>query len=186
VSYENATDLEAQSGAAARPTSPFGWLVDGMNGVGSLLIFAVMLLICADVLARDLFNSPIHGVSELVALSIIAIVFLQLASTLRHGRMSRAELFIDEFKVRRPFAGHLLQAIFDLCGVAACGIIVYATWPILQRAWTGAEFIGVQGVFTAPTWPVKAIVLVGAAITVLQYLVHFRASLAAAFAAPPR
>jgi TRAP-type mannitol/chloroaromatic compound transport system permease small subunit len=169
MSYETHTDLES----TARPApaaSPFGRLVDGMNGVGSALIFAIMFLICADVLARDLFNQPIDGVAELVAMSIIAIVFLQLASTLRHGRMSRADLFIDPFKARHPAPGFALQALFDLAGVATCVIIAWASWPVFVRAWTDSEFIGVQGVFTAPTWPVKALVVAGSAIAAIQYL----------------
>jgi TRAP-type mannitol/chloroaromatic compound transport system permease small subunit len=175
VSYETATDLD--SGGLPRPSSAFGWLVDGLNGLGSVLIGAVMLLICADVLARDLFDQPIHGVSELVAMSIIAVVFLQLASTLRHGRMSRAELFIDDFKLKHLFAGHLLQSLFDLAGAAVLAIIVYATWPVLAASWSGNEFIGVQGVFTAPVWPVKLLVVIGATLTCLQYLVLARTSL---------
>lgn len=154
----------------ARPHSAFGWVVDGLNGAGSLLIGAVMLLICADVLSRNLANQPIHGVSELVGLSIIAIVFLQLGSTLRHDRMSRAELFIDGFRLRHPRSGALLQLLFDLAGVAVCAILFYATLPKFDQAWTNSEFIGVQGVFTAPTWPVRLIVLVGLAVTALQYL----------------
>lgn len=167
--------------ASARPTTPFGWLVDGMNGVGSILIFAVMILIVADVLARDLLNRPIAGVSELVGLAIVAIVFLQLASTLRHGRMSRAELFIDDFRLRHPFAGNLIQAGFELAGVAVCAIIGYATWPIFERTWAGNEFIGITGVFTAPIWPVKLVIVIGAGLTLLQYLLNVRRSLKAAF-----
>lgn len=152
------------------PGSWFGWLVDGLNGIGSLLIGAVMLLICADVLARNLINRPIHGVSEMVGLSIIAIVFLQLGSTLRHDRMSRAELFIDGFRLRHARAGACLQLLFDLAGVLVCAILFYATWPKFDQAWSNSEFIGVQGVFTAPTWPVRLIVLVGLAVTAIQYL----------------
>jgi TRAP-type C4-dicarboxylate transport system permease small subunit len=168
----SAESSAAPAGARERsaPDSLFGRLVDGLNGLGSLLIVAIMVLICADVLMRDLANAPIHGVSEMVGLSIIAIVFLQLGSTLRHGRMSRAELFIDVFRARRPRTGALLQLVFDLCGVAVCAVLFYATWPKLEQAWSNAEFIGVQGVFTAPTWPVRLIVLVGVAVTGLQYL----------------
>ena len=150
----------------------FGTAIDGLNGAGSVLIGAIMLLICADVVARNAFNRPIHGVAELVALSIVAIVFLQLASTLRHGRMSRAELFIDDFRQRHPFAGGLLQASFDLAGVLVCAVLVWATWPKFAAAWTGAEFVGVQGQFTAPTWPVRLVVLIGGSLTAIQYGVH--------------
>lgn len=167
--------------AHGRPTTPFGWVVDGMNGAGSILIFAVMALIVADVIARDFFNDPINGVAEMVALSIVAIVFLQLASTLRHGRMSRAELFIDDFKLKHPRAGNLIQAVFDLGGAAVCAILLLATWPILERSWTANEFIGIQGVFTAPIWPVKLVIILGAGLTLIQYLLLLHRSLQAAF-----
>jgi TRAP-type C4-dicarboxylate transport system permease small subunit len=184
MSYERDTDL----GSGARsgpPASPFGRLVDGLNGAGSALIFAVMLLVVADVLARNLFSRPIDGVAELVAMSIVAIVFLQLGSTLRHGRMSRADLFIDGFRQRRPRAGAALQAAFDACGVAVCGIVGWASWPLLVKAWNGGEYVGIEGVFTAPTWPVKAIVVAGCAITAIQYLLHALASARAAAAPGP-
>lgn len=173
MSKRNPAALEAHAPNArpSTPASPLGWIADGMNAVGSLLIMAVMVLICADVVARDVFGAPVNGVSEIVAMSIVAIVFLQLASTLRAGRMSRAELFIDVFALKHPRAGALLQGLFDLVGAFVFAVIVRASWPILHQAWTDNEFFGVQGVFTAPTWPVKLVVVVGAALTGIQYLV---------------
>ena len=169
VSYEANTDLEAAPAASA-PNSLFGWLVDGLNAAGSVVIAAVMLLMCADVLLRDLFNRPIDGVAELVATSIIVIVFLQLPATLRHGRMSRADLFMDPFIQRRPVAGQRLRAVFSLAGVFACGLIAYATWPMLARAWSDSEFWGIEGVFTFPTWPMRAVVWLGATLAAVQYV----------------
>ena len=133
MSYEANTDLEGAPPPTA-PSSPFGQLVDGLNGLGSLVIGLVMLLMCADVFMRNAFNQPIDGVAELVAASIIVIVFLQLPGTLRHGRMSRADLFLDPFMLRRPRAGLRLRALFSLAGIFACGVIAYATWPIAMRA----------------------------------------------------
>ena len=40
----------------------------------------------ADVIGRNVFNHPIPGVVEFLGLSIVAIVFLQMANTLREGR----------------------------------------------------------------------------------------------------
>lgn len=157
--------------APALPPNLFARVVDGMNGAGSLLIFAVMLLVGADVLSRNLFNAPIAGVAEMVAASIVAIMFLQLASALRHGRMPRADLFIDPLKARHPAAGHLLEALFMLAGAFACSIIVWATVPDFLRAWEDGEYFGIEGVFTFPTWPIGLIVLAGGALTTAQYLV---------------
>lgn len=170
MSYEANTDLEAVAATPAQPPRLFGRLVDGLNGVGSAVIGAVMLLMCADVLMRNLLNQPIDGVAELVATSITVIVFLQLPATLRHGRMSRADLFIDPFVARNPRAGRRLRALFSIGGVVACAVIAYATWPVLQLSWEEREFWGIEGVFTFPSWPMRAIVLLGAALTAVQYL----------------
>lgn len=159
---------------ASRPSGPetlFGRAVDGFNAVGGLLIFLVMLLVVADVAARNLRGTPIDGVSELVGASVIMIVFTQLASTLRHGRMSRADLFIGPFTQRRPAAGHTLHALFGMVGIFVCGVLVYAGWPKLVYAWTTDEFMGVEGIFTAPMWPMRLCIVLGAGLTLLQYLV---------------
>ena len=169
MSYETNTDLESAPSPSA-PDSAFGRLIDGLNAAGSVLIGAIMLLMCADVLLRDLANRPIDGVAELVATSIVIIVFLQLPATLRHGRMSRADLFIDPLIVRRPRAGKRLRALFSLAGVFACGVIAYATWKPLAQAWGGSEYLGVEGVFTFPIWPMRAVVLLGGALAAVQYL----------------
>lgn len=171
MSYEAQTDLDATSPFRdGVPSSPLGKVIDGLNAVGSLLIGAVMVLMCADVLLRNLLNHPIDGVAELVATSIIIIVFLQLPATLRHGRMSRADLFVNPFLQRRPAAGRVLRALFSLAGVFACGVIAWATWPLLARAYGENEFIGIEGVFTFPIWPMRFVVLLGAALATLQYL----------------
>ncbi len=129
-----------------------------------------MLLMCADVALRNALNKPIDGVAELVATSIIVIVFLQLPATLRHGRMARADLFIDPFIQRRPKPGRALRALFSLVGTAACGVLAWASWPMLSRAWEDQEFFGIEGVFTFPVWPMRAVVVLGASLAAVQYL----------------
>ena len=169
MSYEANTDLEAGPPPSGAPTSAFGRLIDSLNAFGSVVIGLVMVLMVVDVLMRNLLNHPIDGVAELVATSIVVIVFLQLPATLRHGRMSRADLFLDPFLLSRPRAGLRLRALFSLFGIFACGIIAYATWPIAMRAWTNDEFLGIEGVFTFPTWPMALVVTLGGVLAAVQY-----------------
>ncbi len=183
MSYEANTDLESAPSASA-PDSAFGRLVDSLNAAGSVVIAAVMLLMCADVLLRNLLNHPLDGVAELVATSIIVIVFLQLPSTLRHGRMSRADLFIDPFVQTRPRAGKRLRALFSLAGVFACAVIAYASWPMLARAWRDDEFLGIEGVFSFPIWPMRLVVCIGAALAAIQYALLMWQDFAASHSAP--
>jgi TRAP-type C4-dicarboxylate transport system permease small subunit len=170
MSYELATDLEEAQATSVQASSAFGRLVGLLNAAGSVVIGAVMLLMCADVLLRNLVNLPIDGVAELVATSIIVIVFLQLPATVREGRMSRADLFIDPLLQRRPMAGRRLRGLFSLAGVFACGVIAYASWPALMRSYGESEYLGVPGVFTFPLWPMRTVVVLGAALAAVQYL----------------
>ena len=83
--------------------------------------------------------------------------------------MSRADLFIDPFLQRRPAAGMRLRAFYSVAGVFACGLIAYASWPPLLRAWNNNEFLGIEGVFTFPTWPMRGVVVLGSVMAALQY-----------------
>lgn len=130
-----------------------------------------MLLICADVAGRSLFGSPIAGVTEMVSLSIVGIVFLQLASALRAGRLTRADLLTKRLGARTPRLAHALELLWNLTGALVVLVLVRASFPRFLTALQRDEFIGVVGHFTAPTWPVKLVLVVGAGALVLQFAV---------------
>ena len=71
---------------STRDSTPFATLVGVLNAAGVVWVFALMFLICADIAARTLFDDPIAGVTEMVSLSLVACVFLQLAHAVLHGR----------------------------------------------------------------------------------------------------
>lgn len=154
----------------AKHNSLYGYALDGLNAVGSLLIFTIMALICADVFSRNAFNMPLNGVAELVSASIVMIVFLQLASTLRHGRMAQADIFIIGFTMRHPRSGNALQMLFHMAGAWVMWVIYNGTLPVFLRAWERNQFMGIEGVFTFPVWPIRIIVLTCAVATLSQYL----------------
>ena len=83
--------------------------------------------------------------------------------------MSRADLFLDPFLLQRPRAGLRLRALLSIFGIFACGVIAYATRPLLVKAWTNKEFIGIEGVFTFPTWPMALVVTLGGVLAAVQY-----------------
>ena len=145
------------------------WVV-ALNSIGTAWIFLLMLLINADVLARYLFNSPIDGVPELVALSIVGIVFLQLSDAVRAGRLTRSDGFFSRVIARRPKLGHALNIFYDLCGMAFFVAILVGIGPILVEAWQGDYYVGTEGIFTVPEWPIR-LVLVISCITVIAVFV---------------
>ena len=164
------------SPAAGSRTSPwrawlsFETLVSGLNSIGTLWIFALMIVISLDVIGRTAFNSPLPGVLELVRLSIVGIVFIQLGHTLRAGRMTRADNLLQLLQRRWPRAGYGLQALFGLAGTALFAVLFYASYPFLLRSWASGEYAGIEGYITYPVWPVRLIILVGSVCAGLQYL----------------
>lgn len=154
----------------ARPLAAFDRLVAALNGLGTVGIVGLMVVINADVLCRWLLGAPVAGVPELVKLTIVAVVFLQAPHTLAAGRMTSSEIFLGALRRRSRAAAAWLQAVYALCGAALFAAVVAGAWPQLVRAWERAEYAGAQGVFTVPTWPVKAVVVLGSAVMVLQFL----------------
>ena len=69
-----------------------------MNGIGVVWVFALMFLICADIIGRTLFDSPLQAVPEIVAFSLIACVFLQLAFATKMNRLTRVEFLVEKLK----------------------------------------------------------------------------------------
>ena len=154
----------------------FGFMLkvlDGMtslaNVAGSLLIVGLVVLITSDVVRRNFFDAPISGVPELVSLSIVAIVFLQAPEALRSGRFTRSDAVINLLSLRGPRVARALETLFDLIGIGVLAAILYAQISILERAWTREEFVGAVGDFVAPTWPVKAMLALGALLLALQF-----------------
>jgi len=156
-------------GAAWSPTLGLARLTSVLNSAGTFWVFCLMFLICADVVARGAFDRPINGVAELVGYSIVATVYLQLANTLHVGRFTRAAMVIDGLEARRPVAAAVYNGLFSLIGVAVFALIANGAWYKLAEAWPDLRFGNAES-FSILVWPLRAIVLVGATLTAVEYL----------------
>lgn len=139
------------------------------NVAGTALIFALMVLIGSDVFGRQVFNSPIAGVPEMVSLSIVAIVFLQVPQALRSGRFTRSDALLNFIWKRFPRFARLLEVVFDAIAIGILCALIYAAWPLFVKDWERNTFVGAVGDFTAPVWPIKLILIVGTALLVAQF-----------------
>lgn len=146
-----------------------------LNVAGTILIFLVMLLVNFDVIGRNFFASPISGVPEMVSMSIVAIVFLQIAQAFRKGRLTRTEAVLGFVEKRAP----RLRLVMDIVFATASALLIWqlyaASQPLFVKAWVRGTFEGTVGDFTAPVWPVKLIILIGC-IALMVQLVMFAAS----------
>ncbi len=147
----------------------FGWLVRASNTLASLWILALMLLMLADVSLRFAFNRPLTGVNEILEISIVAMLYLQIAQALRDGRHTQSDAYRLRLQRRNPRAALLLDAVFMVAGLVLMGFIIAATWPRLVEAWQGGFTIGSRGVFIVPEWPLRAVILFGCLLMAVQF-----------------
>ncbi|WP_146346547.1 TRAP transporter small permease subunit [Phaeobacter marinintestinus] len=152
-------------------------ITGALNVVGTLLIIVIMLLVNSDVIGRGAFNAPVSGVPEMVSMSIVAIVFLQIAQTFRKGRLTRSEAILTFVGARAPKLRDLTEVVFAAAAAALIWIIFWASLPLFRKAWVRNTFEGTVGDFTAPIWPVKLVILIGCAALFVQIILYGLAAL---------
>ena len=129
--------------------------------------FVLTFIIMADITSRGLFNDPLNGTREIVANSIVMIVFLQVGFAVRSRSMLRAEFLIDLFP---PHIRRIALAIGYTLGILLFVGIFVGSWDSAIEAWKGGEFEG-EGALHIPTWPTRFMILVGSALAVVNYVV---------------
>jgi TRAP-type C4-dicarboxylate transport system permease small subunit len=160
-------------------------VLQGLNATGVVWVFALTFLICADIIARTVFDAPIAGVTEIVSLSLVATVFLMVGYATHSGRLMRVELLVQPLAARRPALESTWQAALAVIGAALFVLIAVGMWPDFVRALRTAEFAGVEGIYKIRVWPIKLLVIVGAAAAALELLRQAVVRWRAAQSAPP-
>lgn len=158
------------AGAVPKPPLPFrlfDGVIDLMNLIGSALIVFLVVLVTADIVLRNIFHAPIIGVPEIISLSILAIVVLQLPYAVRGGRLMRSDAI---FKRILPRIQATADRVFDFLGCLCCIAIVWYSWPLFTKAYGSNLYIGAIGTFTAPLWPARLTLVVSIAVLALQFL----------------
>lgn len=141
-----------------------------LNVTGALLVVSLLVLINIDSLGRTFFSVSILGVTEVVELSLVAIVFLQLGDAVRAGRLTRSEGLLTVLDRRAPAVARSMRVFFDLVSVAFLTLIVVGGVPRFIESYQRGEFKGTAQLFTVPEWPVKLTIVVGAIAAILAFL----------------
>jgi TRAP-type mannitol/chloroaromatic compound transport system permease small subunit len=168
----NEPELAAEGAPAPAAHHPLQGIARVLAAVGTVWIFLMMLLVVADVTGRNFFDRPITGVAEFAARSVASIVFLQLAAAICAGRMTRSDFLLRLIGRRSLAAVRVLEVMNALLGALLFGALTFIAWPELMEAWRTREFMGVQGVFTLPTWPFRALIVGGSLVAAAAYLLQ--------------
>ena len=135
------------------------------NVAGTLAVLGLVTILNVDVVARGVFNAPLKGTYEIVQLSVVFIVFLQLADVVRVDRLTRSDGFLLILHRTRPQLTSNLRRIINAVSAIFMGLISYIMFPEFLHMWETQDFFGVPGLFTAPWWPVKLVIAAGCALS---------------------
>lgn len=171
---ENQGESARQTGVRFLASLDRGWakVVEGLAALGTVLIGGLMLIICADIVFRNLLGSSLPLVSELGGLMLVMIVYLQLAATVRAERLAKTEMFLPPLQRNYPRLGRIVAALFNLIGAWMIALIAWSTVRILEKDIASGEFIGVPGIATLKTWPFQVMILVGVTAAALEFAIR--------------
>lgn len=171
----NQSAITIDSSPPLQVETAFQQAANMLASLGTVWILALMLLIVADVLGRNFLDQPITGVAEIAGRSVVAIVFLQLPAAVGANQLTRSDFLIQMIGRRAPSVRLFLEVLFTLTGMAIFTTLAWASWPEFQQSWETAEFFGVQGIFTIPTWPFRGLLILGSVMSALASLVVVKA-----------
>lgn len=142
------------------------------NVAGTFVVVLLVAVVNYDIIARGLFNRPFMGAVEVVQFSMVLIVFLQLPDVIRVGRLTRSDGFLGLLNARAPRKGRMLSRAIDLLSAVFMVLVVWTMYPEFKEMWESQDYFGVPGVFTAPWWPIKLVILLSAVLCAVHFLLH--------------
>ncbi len=129
--------------------------------------FGLAFLVMANIVGRYVFDLPVEGTAEIVAASIVIIVFLQAGYAIRSRSMLKADFLVTHLpdKVQRALlaVGYLLGAAFFL-------MIITGGWEESILSYVEGEYEG-EGARQVASWPARWTVLIGSGVAMINYLV---------------
>jgi TRAP-type C4-dicarboxylate transport system permease small subunit len=142
------------------------WIARTLLTIAAVLAFLLCFLVCADVIGRVVFNSPVKGTPEIVSGSIVMILWLQAAYAIRSGGM----IWVDAVHAHLP--GRVQRAcdvLGALLGVAFFALICWGSIEPALYSWRSNEFEG-EGALRVPVWPARFLVVLGSFLAAFNYL----------------
>lgn len=146
-------------------TSKTEGAVSVLNAMAALWAFVLAFVILADVLGR-IVGFSFQGTVELVANSIVAIVFLQFPLTIVRGRFLRSTVVYEAVSDRGRQVIDLLSCVLGL-GIFVA--IAWGGWADMITSFRIGEFEG-EGALRVPVYPTRAIIFAMSVLSVLCYV----------------
>lgn len=141
------------------------WLTKTLMIVGAIWAFCLCFVALTDIVLRST-NIPISGTKEIVANSVVIIVFMQVGYAVRSGSMLRADFLVLMFP---NWLQRTLTALALILGAVFFLYLLNAAIEPAMRSFRRGEFDG-AGALQVPVWPARWAIVVGAGLAGFNYL----------------
>ena len=142
------------------------WVARALLVAAAALGLMLSFIVCADVIGRGVFNSPLRGTPEMVSSAIIIICFMQAPYAIRSGGMINVDFLTKHLPGRWQ---SWLAAFGAVLGAAFFAFILWGAWDPAFNAWNEGEYEG-EGALRVPAWPARFTIVMGAALATLNYV----------------
>ncbi len=129
-----------------------------LNLLSGMVIFALVVLACYNVIGRKLFNAPVPGYVDWTEQFMATFAFLGLAYCQREGGHIRMDIVLGQLRGRVLWAAEWLGVVFMLLLTTA---LIYGTWFHFERSfdWAAPNWSTDSSIDIAlPLWPAKLVV----------------------------
>ena len=137
-----------------------------MDGIASISIFVIMILITADVLSRLLLNKPFVGTAEIVSSIIIIVCFLEIPYVAVKGAHVRTTMLYDKVGTKGKLVIDIIAAFL---GILVYSFIIKASWGNLLHAISIGE-AEIAGSFHVTTVPGRFSIIFGSGLMILEFI----------------
>lgn len=134
--------------------------------LGAVWAFVLCFFILADIIFRAL-NMPVSGTKEIVANSVVIIVFMQVGFAVRSQSMLRADFLVEMMPV--PVQKILLVCAFAI-GAMFFILLMKAGITPAMRSFANGEFDG-EGALKVAVWPARFAIIFGAGLAGINYII---------------
>lgn len=133
--------------------------------IGASLIGLLALLVVTDVIGRQ-FGSPVTGIVELAAQTVVISAFLTIPYVMRKGGHIRATVLVSltPEPVRKA-----LETLAYLIGAVIFALLAFSSWDAFVTDYVKASYEG-EGALRIPTWPARLTIFLASVLMIFESL----------------
>lgn len=141
--------------------------------IAAAVMFAIMVIVAADVFMRYVFNSPFGWAYDLISLYLMAAVFFLVLS---HAYSVGAHVSVDILQqTLPPKAQRATEIVTSAVSFVVFVLIAWAGWGRMVDSYEQADVLA--GAIPWPTWPALALVPLGCGLLAIRLAINFAGQL---------